>query len=157
MNQDAIWRLIVVNTYDYHDLVASFSKYRRDKLLKQIARKDRTSACDKPIKRRQVKIIKSTKPAKELKKRGIQPRQIFRLSDRSQRYGRRINPAGYGFVGSWWSYFSHYLHSLEIWPSNCLRSFYSRYLPACPSSQKNLKPKMELVSRKPIFPSQEKG
>ena len=69
----------VVNNYDYHDLVRIFFKYGEDKFSKQIARKIEQARAIKPIETTTelAEIIKSAKPAKELKKRVIPAKQIF--------------------------------------------------------------------------------
>lgn len=70
----------VVNDYDYHDLVRIFFKYGEDKFSKQIARKIEQARQIKPIETTTelAEIIKSAKPAKELKKKGIQPSRFFK-------------------------------------------------------------------------------
>lgn len=69
----------VVNTYDYHDLVRIFFKYGEDKFSKQIARKIEQARQIKPIETTTelADLIKSAKPAKELKKKGHPAKQIF--------------------------------------------------------------------------------
>ena len=69
----------VVNDYDYHDLVRIFFKYGEDKFSKQIARKIEQARQIKPIETTTelAEIIKSAKPAKELKKKGHPAKQIF--------------------------------------------------------------------------------
>lgn len=69
----------VVNTYDYHDLVRIFFRYGEDKFSKQIARKIEQARSVKPIETTTelADIIKSAKPAKELKKKGHPAKQIF--------------------------------------------------------------------------------
>ncbi|BAQ24925.1 16S rRNA (cytosine(1402)-N(4))-methyltransferase RsmH [Streptococcus troglodytae] len=80
MNQEAqLTAFDVVNTYDYHDLVRLFFKYGEDKFSKQIARKIESARKEKPIETTAelAEIIKSAKPAKELKKKGHPAKQIF--------------------------------------------------------------------------------
>lgn len=80
MNQDApLTAHQVVNTYDYQDLVRIFFKYGEDKFSKQIARKIEQARAIKPIDTTTelADIIKSAKPAKELKKKGHPAKQIF--------------------------------------------------------------------------------
>ena len=80
MNQDAsLTAYEVVNHYDYHDLVRIFFKYGEDKFSKQIARKIEQAREVKPIETTTelAEIIKSAKPAKELKKKGHPAKQIF--------------------------------------------------------------------------------
>lgn len=69
----------VVNTYDYHDLVRIFFTYGEDKFSKQIARKIEQARAIKPIETTTelADLIKSAKPAKELKKKGHPAKQIF--------------------------------------------------------------------------------
>ncbi|MDO4667157.1 MAG: 16S rRNA (cytosine(1402)-N(4))-methyltransferase RsmH [Streptococcus sp.] len=69
----------VVNHYDYHDLVRIFFRYGEDKFSKQIARKIEQERAIKPIEttNQLSEIIKSAKPAKELKKKGHPAKQIF--------------------------------------------------------------------------------
>lgn len=70
----------VVNTYQYNDLVRIFFKYGEDKFSKQIARKIEQARQVKPIETTTelAEIIKSAKPAKELKKRDIPPNRSFK-------------------------------------------------------------------------------
>ena len=80
MNQEArLTAYEVVNHYDYHDLVRIFFKYGEDKFSKQIARKIEQAREVKPIETTTelAEIIKSAKPAKELKKKGHPAKQIF--------------------------------------------------------------------------------
>ena len=80
MNQEAsLTAYEVVNSYDYHDLVRIFFKYGEDKFSKQIARKIEQARAIKPIETTTelAEIIKSAKPAKELKKKGHPAKQIF--------------------------------------------------------------------------------
>ena len=82
MNQEAsLTAYEVVNHYDYHDLVRIFFKYGEDKFSKQIARKIEQAREVKPIETTTelAEIIKSAKPAKELKKKGHPAKQISRL------------------------------------------------------------------------------
>ena len=84
MNQEAsLTAYDVVNNYDYHDLVRIFFKYGEDKFSKQIARKIEQARAVKPIETTTelAEIIKSAKPAKELKKKG---HRIFVLSNTSK-------------------------------------------------------------------------
>ena len=79
MNQEAsLTAYEVVNSYDYHDLVRIFSNME-DKFSKQIARKIEQARAIKPIETTTelAEIIKSAKPAKELKKKGHPAKQIF--------------------------------------------------------------------------------
>ena len=68
----------VVNHYDYHDLVRIFFKYGEDKFLSRLLEKIEQASM-KPIETTTelAEIIKSAKPAKELKKKGHPAKQIF--------------------------------------------------------------------------------
>ena len=80
MNEEAsLTAYDVVNTYPYNDLVRIFFKYGEDKFSKQIARKIEQARQVKPIETTTelAEIIKSAKPAKELKKKGHPAKQIF--------------------------------------------------------------------------------
>ncbi|MBF8970033.1 MULTISPECIES: 16S rRNA (cytosine(1402)-N(4))-methyltransferase RsmH [unclassified Streptococcus] len=69
----------VVNDYPYEDLVRIFFKYGEDKFSKQVARKIESARRLAPIDTttQLAEIIKSAKPAKELKKKGHPAKQIF--------------------------------------------------------------------------------
>lgn len=69
----------VVNDYPYEDLVRIFFKYGEDKFSKQVARKIESARRLAPIETttQLAEIIKSAKPAKELKKKGHPAKQIF--------------------------------------------------------------------------------
>lgn len=80
MNRDqSLSAYDVVNSYAYHDLVRIFFKYGEDKFSKQIARKIEQARQEKAIETttQLAEIIKSAKPAKELKKKGHPAKQIF--------------------------------------------------------------------------------
>ena len=80
MNREAkLTAYAVVNQYSYHDLVRIFFKYGEDKFSKQIARKIEQMREKKLIETTTelAEIIKSAKPAKELKKKGHPAKQIF--------------------------------------------------------------------------------
>lgn len=80
MNQEAdLSAYDVVNTYSYQDLVKIFFKYGEDKFSKQIARKIEQARKSKPIETTTelTEIIKAAKTAKELKKKGHPAKQIF--------------------------------------------------------------------------------
>ena len=96
MNQEAsLTAYDVVNNYDYHDLVRIFFKYGEDKFSKQIARKIEQARAVKPIETTTelAEIIKSAKPAKELKKKGHPAKQIFRRFElkSTMNWERRMN------------------------------------------------------------------
>ena len=164
MNQDAsLTAYEVVNTYDYHDLVRIFFKYGEDKFSKQIARKIEQARAIKPIETTTelAEIIKSAKPAKELKKKGHPAKQIFQairieVNDELGAADESIQQAmDLLAVGGRISVIT--FHSLEDRLTKQLFKEAStvdvpKGLPFIPE---DLKPKMELVSRKPILPSQE--
>ena len=164
MNQEAsLTAYEVVNQYDYHDLVRIFFKYGEDKFSKQIARKIEQARELKPIETTTelAEIIKSAKPAKELKKKGHPAKQIFQairieVNDELGAADESIQQAiellaldGRISVITF--------HSLEDRLTKQLFKEAStvevpKSLPFIPD---DLKPKMELVSRKPILPSKE--
>ena len=164
MNQDAsLTAYEVVNNYDYHDLVRIFFKYGEDKFSKQIARKIEQAREVKPIETTTelAEIIKSAKPAKELKKKGHPAKQIFQairieVNDELGAADESIQQAmemlaldGRISVITF--------HSLEDRLTKQLFKEAStvevpKGLPFIPD---DLKPKMELVSRKPILPSKD--
>ena len=164
MNQEAsLTAYEVVNQYDYHDLVRIFFKYGEDKFSKQIARKIEQARELKPIETTTelAEIIKSAKPAKELKKKGHPAKQIFQairieVNDELGAADESIQQAiellaldGRISVITF--------HSLEDRLTKQLFKEAStvevpKGLPFIPD---DLKPKMELVSRKPILPSKE--
>ena len=164
MNQEAsLTAYEVVNRYDYHDLVRIFFKYGEDKFSKQIARKIEQARQVKPIETTTelAEIIKSAKPAKELKKKGHPAKQIFQairieVNDELGAADESIQQAmemlaldGRISVITF--------HSLEDRLTKQLFKEAStvevpKGLPFIPDE---LKPKMELVSRKPILPSKE--
>ena len=164
MNQEAsVTAYEVVNQYDYHDLVRIFFKYGEDKFSKQIARKIEQAREQKPIETTTelAEIIKSAKPAKELKKKGHPAKQIFQairieVNDELGAADESIQQAiellalnGRISVITF--------HSLEDRLTKQLFKEAStvevpKGLPFIPD---DLKPKMELVSRKPILPSKE--
>lgn len=69
----------VVNHYEFQDLVKIFFRYGEDKFSKQVARKIEQDRQVKPIETTTelADLIKSAKPAKELKKKGHPAKQIF--------------------------------------------------------------------------------
>ena len=164
MNQEAsLTAYEVVNQYDYHNLVRIFFKYGEDKFSKQIARKIEQARELKPIETTTelAEIIKSAKPAKELKKKGHPAKQIFQairieVNDELGAADESIQQAiellaldGRISVITF--------HSLEDRLTKQLFKEAStvevpKGLPFIPD---DLKPKMELVSRKPILPSKE--
>lgn len=164
MNQEAsLTAYEVVNQYDYHDLVRIFFKYGEDKFSKQIARKIEQARELKPIETTTelAEIIKSAKPAKELKKKGHPAKQIFQairieVNDELGAADESIQQAiDLLAIGGRISVIT--FHSLEDRLTKQLFKEAStvevpKGLPFIPD---DLKPKMELVSRKPILPSKE--
>ena len=164
MNQEAsLTASEVVNHYDYHDLVRIFFKYGEDKFSKQIARKIEQARELKPIETTTelAEIIKSAKPAKELKKKGHPAKQIFQairieVNDELGAADESIQQAMELLaVDGRISVIT--FHSLEDRLTKQLFKEAStvevpKGLPFIPD---DLKPKMELVSRKPILPSKE--
>jgi len=162
MNQEAnLTAYEVVNHYDYHELVRIFFKYGEDKFSKQIARKIEQAREQKPIETTTelAGIIKSAKPAKELKKKGHPAKQIFQairieVNDELGAADESIQQAMEMLaLGGRISVIT--FHSLEDRLTKQLFKEAStvevpKGLPFIPDE---LKPKMELVSRKPILPS----
>ena len=153
----------VVNDYDYHDLVRIFFKYGEDKFSKQIARKIEQARQITPIETTTelAEIIKSAKPAKELKKKGHPAKQIFQairieVNDELGAADESIQQAiDLLAVDGRISVIT--FHSLEDRLTKQLFKEAStvdvpKGLPFIPD---DLKPKLELISRKPILPSAE--
>ena len=164
MNQEAsLTAYEVVNQYDYHDLVRIFFKYGEDKFSKQIARKIEQAREQKPIETTTelAEIIKSAKPAKELKKKGHPAKQIFQairieVNDELGAADESIQQA-MDILALDGRISVITFHSLEDRLTKQLFKEAStvevpKGLPFIPD---DLKPKMELVSRKPILPSKE--
>ena len=164
MNQEAsLTAYEVVNQYDYHDLVRIFFKYGEDKFSKQIARKIEQVREQKPIETTTelAEIIKSAKPAKELKKKGHPAKQIFQairieVNDELGAADESIQQA-MDMLALDGRISVITFHSLEDRLTKQLFKEAStvevpKGLPFIPD---DLKPKMELVSRKPILPSKE--
>ena len=164
MNQEAsLTAYEVVNNYDYHDLVRIFFKYGEDKFSKQIARKIEQAREVKPIETTTelAEIIKSAKPAKELKKKGHPAKQIFQairieVNDELGAADESIQQA-MDMLALDGRISVITFHSLEDRLTKQLFKEAStvevpKGLPFIPD---DLKPKMELVSRKPILPSKE--
>ena len=153
----------VVNDYDYHDLVRIFFKYGEDKFSKQIARKIEQARQIKPIETTTelAEIIKSAKPAKELKKKGHPAKQIFQairieVNDELGAADESIQQA-IDLLAVDGRIAVITFHSLEDRLTKQLFKEAStvdvpKGLPFIPDE---LQPKLELVSRKPILPSKE--
>ena len=164
MNQEAsLTAYEVVNTYDYHDLVRIFFKYGEDNFSKQIARKIEQARAIKPIETTTelAEIIKSAKPAKELKKKGHPAKQIFQairieVNDELGAADESIQQA-MDLLALDGRISVITFHSLEDRLTKQLFKEAStvevpKGLPFIPD---DLKPKMELINRKPILPSEE--
>lgn len=164
MNQEAsLTAYEVVNRYDYHDLVRIFFKYGEDKFSKQIARRIEKAREQKPIETTTelAELIKSAKPAKELKKKGHPAKQIFQairieVNDELGAADESIQQA-MDMLALDGRISVITFHSLEDRLTKQLFKEAStvevpKGLPFIPD---DLKPKMELVSRKPILPSKE--
>lgn len=153
----------VVNTYHYNDLVRIFFKYGEDKFSKQIARKIEQARQVKPIETTTelAEIIKSAKPAKELKKKGHPAKQIFQairieVNDELGAADESIQQAiDLLAVDGRISVIT--FHSLEDRLTKQLfREASSVEVPkGLPFIPDDLQPKLALVNRKPILPSQE--
>lgn len=153
----------VVNTYDYHDLVRIFFKYGEDKFAKQIARKIEQARQTKPIETTTelAELIKSAKPAKELKKKGHPAKQIFQairieVNDELGAADQSLQEA-MDLLALDGRIAVITFHSLEDRLTKQLFKEAStvdvpKGLPVIPE---DLKPKMVLVNRKPILPSSE--
>ena len=164
MNQDAsLTAFDVVNNYDYHELVRIFFKYGEDKFSKQIARKIEKVRQEKEIATtgELAEIIKSAKPAKELKKKGHPAKQIF------QAIRIEVNDE----LGAAEESLTQALDLLAVNGRISVITFHSledrltkqlfkeatvldvpKGLPFIPD---DMQPKFSLVNRKPILPSQE--
>ena len=153
----------VVNTYNYHDLVRIFFKYGEDKFSKQIARKIEDVRKVKPIETTTelADIIKSAKPAKELKKKGHPAKQIFQairieVNDELKAAEESLSQAmDLLALGGRVSVIT--FHSLEDRLTKQL--FKERTALDVPKGlpfiPEDLEPKYALVNRKPILPSPE--
>ncbi|MGT2846973.1 16S rRNA (cytosine(1402)-N(4))-methyltransferase RsmH [Streptococcus massiliensis] len=153
----------VVNHYSYQDLVRIFFKYGEDKFSKQIARKIEQAREKKTIETTTelAEIIKSAKPAKELKKKGHPAKQIFQairiaVNDELGAADESLQQAiDLLAVGGRISVIT--FHSLEDRLTKQLFKEAStvdvpKGLPFIPE---DLQPKLKLVNRKPILPSKE--
>ena len=164
MNRDAqLTAYDVVNGYAYQDLVRIFFKYGEDKFSKQIARKIEQARSVKPIETTTelAELIKSAKPAKELKKKGHPAKQIFQairieVNDELGAADESIQQAiDLLAVDGRISVIT--FHSLEDRLTKQLFKEAStvdvpKGLPFIPEE---LQPKLALVNRKPILPSKE--
>lgn len=164
MNRDGcLTAYDVVNKYDYHDLVRIFFKYGEDKFSKQIARKIEQARAIKPVETTTelAAIIKSAKPAKELKKKGHPAKQIFQairieVNDELGAADESIQQA-IDLLALDGRISVITFHSLEDRLTKQLFKEAStitvpKGLPFIPDG---LKAPLELVNRKPILPNQE--
>lgn len=151
----------VVNHYSYQELVRIFFRYGEDKFSKQIARKIEQVRANKPIETTTelAEVIKSAKPAKELKKKGHPAKQIFQairieVNDELGAASESIEQAiDLLTVGGRISVIS--FHSLEDRLTKQLFKEAStvdvpKGLPFIPD---DLQPKLEVITRKPILPT----
>lgn len=163
MNREAsLTAYDVVNTYDYHDLVRIFFKYGEDKFSKQIARKIEQARQIKPIETTTelAEIIKSAKPAKELKKKGHPAKQIFQairieVNDELGAAGESIQQA-IDLLALDGRISVITFHSLEDRLTKQLfKEASTVHVPkGLPFIPDDLKTPLELVNRKPILPSE---
>ncbi|MGT2935243.1 16S rRNA (cytosine(1402)-N(4))-methyltransferase RsmH [Streptococcus castoreus] len=153
----------VVNHYAFNDLVRIFFKYGEDKFSKQIARKIEQARVAKPIETTTelAELIKSAKPAKELKKKGHPAKQIFQairieVNDELGAADESIQDA-MALLALDGRLSVITFHSLEDRLAKQLFKEASTVdVPkGIPFIPEEMKPKFELVSRKPILPSQE--
>ena len=164
MNREArLTAYEVVNDYDYHDLVRIFFKYGEDKFSKQIARKIEQVRQIKPIETTTelADIIKSAKPAKELKKKGHPAKQIFQairieVNDELGAADESIQQA-MDLLALDGRISVITFHSLEDRLTKQLFKEASTVdVPkGIPFIPEDMQPKMALVNRKPILPSAE--
>ena len=164
MNQDAsLTAYEVVNHYDYHDLVRIFFKYGEDKFSKTdcALRLSKLEKSSYETTTELAEIIKSAKPAKELKKKGILLSKFSRLfglkSTMSWEPQMKSIQQAMEMLALDGRISVITFHSLEDRLTKQLFKEAStvevpKGLPFIPD---DLKPKMELVSRKPILPSAE--
>lgn len=153
----------VVNHYAFNDLVRIFFRYGEDKFSKQIARKIEQAREIKPIETTAelADLIKSAKPAKELKKKGHPAKQIFQairieVNDELGAAEESIQQA-MDILALDGRISVITFHSLEDRLTKQLFKEAStvdvpKNIPIIPE---HLQPKFELVSRKPILPSLE--
>lgn len=153
----------VVNHYEFQDLVKIFFRYGEDKFSKQVARKVEQARQVKPIETTTelADLIKSAKPAKELKKKGHPAKQIFQairiavndeLGAAEESIYQAIDllkPDGRIAVITF--------HSLEDrLTKQIFKEKTSLDLPkGLPIVPDHLKASLELVNRKPILPTAE--
>lgn len=163
MNQEqSLTAYDVVNTYDYHDLVRIFFKYGEDKFSKQVARQIEQARQIKPIETtiELVDIIKSAKPAKELKKKGHPAKQIFQalrieVNDELGATDESIQQA-ISLLALDGRISVITFHSLEDRLTKYLfkEASIAEVPKGLPFIPEHLQPKLALVNKKPILPKQ---
>ncbi|EFR44077.1 16S rRNA (cytosine(1402)-N(4))-methyltransferase RsmH [Streptococcus pseudoporcinus] len=153
----------VVNDYSFNDLVRIFFRYGEDRFSKQVARKIEQARAIKPIETTAelAELIKSAKPAKELKKKGHPAKQIFQairieVNDELGAAEESLQQA-MDVLALEGRISVITFHSLEDRLTKQLFKEASvvdvpKGLPFIPEE---MQPKFELVSRKPILPSKE--
>ncbi|VTS20582.1 16S rRNA (cytosine(1402)-N(4))-methyltransferase RsmH [Streptococcus pseudoporcinus] len=153
----------VVNDYSFNDLVRIFFRYGEDRFSKQVARKIEQARAIKPIETTAelAELIKSAKPAKELKKKGHPAKQIFQairieVNDELGAAEESLQQA-MDLLALEGRISVITFHSLEDRLTKQLFKEASvvdvpKGLPFIPEE---MQPKFELVSRKPILPSKE--
>ncbi|VTS15811.1 S-adenosyl-methyltransferase MraW [Streptococcus pseudoporcinus] len=153
----------VVNDYSFNDLVRIFFRYGEDRFSKQVARKIEQARAIKPIETTAelAELIKSAKPAKELKKKGHPAKQIFQairieVNDELGAAEESLQQA-MDVLALEGRISVITFHSLEDRLTKQLFKEASvvdvpKGLPFTPEE---MQPKFELVSRKPILPSKE--
>ncbi|MET3558434.1 16S rRNA (cytosine1402-N4)-methyltransferase [Streptococcus rupicaprae] len=153
----------VVNEYDFQELVKIFFRYGEDKFSKQIARKIEQQRAIKPIETTTelAELIKSAKPAKELKKKGHPAKQIFqaiRIAVNDELGAAEASLAqAIDLLSEDGRISVITFHSLEDRLTKQLFKEKStvtvpKGLPVLPAE---LKPTLAVVNRKPILPSEE--
>ena len=164
MNQDQAFSAYdVVNGYSYRDLVSIFYRYGEDPFAKQVARRIEKERSIKPIETTTelADLIKAAKPAKALKKKGHPAKQIFQA----------IRIAVNDELGAAEDSLEQALDLLRVGGRCAVITFHSledrltkqlfkevstvdvpKGLPFIPEE---MQPRFQLVSRKPILPSQE--
>ncbi|WLR43630.1 16S rRNA (cytosine(1402)-N(4))-methyltransferase RsmH [Bacillus carboniphilus] len=154
----------VVNEWSYEDLVKIFFKYGEEKFSKQIARKIEKARLEKKIKTtgELVEIIKDAIPAPARRKGGHPAKRIFQA----------IRIAVNDELGVFEKAIEQSLQLLNVQGRVCVITFHSLedrickdtfkkvsepppLPPGLPVIPEEFKPKIKLVTRKPILPSDE--
>ena len=152
----------IVNEYAYEDLVRIFFRYGEDKFYKQIARKIEEGRKNKPIRTtfELVDVIKSALPQKVLRQKGHPAKQIFQalriaVNDELRVFEvsitdaiQMLNSGGRAVVITF--------HSLEDRICKTIFKEYSTIdIPKNLPVIINEKPILELITKKPILPTDE--